>query len=487
MRAALLGSRWTGAQEPAEVRRVWRCFAAVALLLLSYYLVKPLRNSQFLKDFAPADLPWIYLVVSFVSVFLTRIFQICSDRFSRRAVVGGTFAWAIACKLFFWQALARGGHTVTWLFYLWASVYFLLLTATMWGCFNERFRSEQAERCFPFIYLGATVGTILGAQLANWTAHWGYNCLIGSAVALALSLVCLWPEFSFPVRASLRWPADEAKPSAEKWSRDPTLRAIGFMVLALAIYTTATELATQRLLDRQVGRKVFTARLTPLSSAWHYEQFSEIRQLKGVEQRGALQALAQEHGVPPSRLATAYAAYQDEREAQLRQLFASISEGQGLLGIVLLGLICRPFVKRFGVGTAVIVMPTFALCVLPMLVFPLDVPVVQGILILGGALNYSFNNATKEMLYTATSRSAIVKGKPFIEGPLMRFGDVFCAVLTLSTAALVARAGWKQDWADYLTLGCCFAFTLFWWRAVRRAGSAYRSTVDRVVDHVENA
>ena len=139
--------RRSGAQGD-ELGRIVRCAAALFFLFLSYYLVKPLRNSQFLNEFDPLFMPWIYLVVSVTSMLVTKVFQWCSLRFTRKQVVAGTFLWAMLCKLFFLVTLPQGGQRITALFYLWASVYFLLLVPTLWGCLNERFRPDQCQRCF---------------------------------------------------------------------------------------------------------------------------------------------------------------------------------------------------------------------------------------------------------------------------------------------------------------------------------------------------
>lgn len=461
-----------------------RCFFALAALLLSYYLVKPLRDSQFLKEFDSRDLPLIYLVSSLFCLAVTRVFQWCSDRFSRRTVVAGTFGWALGCKLLFFASLREGGHLVTIAFYLWASVYFLLLLATLWGCFNERFGNEAGERCFPYIAMGAPLGTVAGAQLAGWTAGWGYSSLLWSGVSLVVALGCLWPEFAYPPRARS---AAAHESSALGWLADPILRAIGMMVFALAVYTTVSNLITQHLLDHEIGQTVFQERLGGLHQQWRYEEFSGLREMDAARQQARLAELARTAHLAPEALRAAYTEYQNEREMHLRRLFAGISEGQGLLSILLLGVVCRPVIRRFGLRRAVLALPTFALCTLPLLLLPLPVLGIQVLLIGAGALNYSFNNVTKEMLYTVTSREAIVKAKPFIEGPLMRFGDVFCAILMFSARWVASILGHPEEWGYQFVLGMTALLVLNWWHLIRQGGSRYSSRSHGMIQGVENA
>ena len=453
--------------------RILRCAAALFFLFLSYYLVKPLRNAQFLTEFGPYALPWIYLVVSIGSVIVTKVFQWCSVRFPRRLVVAGTFLWAIGCKAFFLMALPGGGQAITALFYLWASVYFLLLVSTLWGCLNERFRVDQCQRCFPFIALGSTIGNIAGASLAEHMKNEGVKSLGYAALACLLSLLLLWREMAYPVQMQAK--AEEQRPASGGfgWLRDQSLRAIAVMVLALAVYSTSTDFITQRRLDVSIGQAAYAQKLAPL---WPdgYSEISALRNLPSARQEPALRELAAAHKLDPDQLVAGYARYKGEFGNRLSGVFASIFQYQGVLGILILGVLCRPFLRFFGLSAALIVMPTFALCVTVVLMFPLDVMWIQLILVLSGSLNYSFNNAAKEMLYTSTDREAIIQAKPFIEGPLMRLGDVLCSLLTILSGLAVAGLGWAQSWEEWLIVLPCAAALICWWVLVRRAGQAYQ-------------
>ncbi len=442
-------------------------------LFLSYYLVKPLRNSQFLNEFDPLFMPWIYLLVSVTSMLVTRVFQWCSRRFSRKQVVAGTFFWAVACKLFFLQALPVGGQRITALFYLWASVYFLLLVPTLWGCLNERFRPDQCQRCFPFIALGSTIGGIAGSSVAQTMSAWGTGTLLWSIASLLLSLGLLWPELSYPVQMSERKP-DQPGQAGWGWLGDRYLKAIAVMVLTLAIYSTATDFITQRRLDTILGQQAYQQ---DMASLWPdgYAQVNDLRKLASGQRPEALRQLALKHQVAPDMLQLAYDRFRETREKRSREVFANIFYYQGIAGILFLGVCCRPFLRYFGLKTALVVLPSFALCVLPMLLFPLDLLSIQLILIFSGSLNYSFNNATKEILYSATDRTSLLQAKPVIEGPLMRLGDVIFSTESIVVGAAVSYFAWPAQWIEWLMVAPCFLAVACWWTLVRRAGQKYET------------
>lgn len=456
-----------------------RCSAALFFLFLSYYLVKPLRNSQFLKEFTAYDLPAIYLVVSFVSVLITKIFQWCATRTSRKTVVAGTFLWAICCKLFFLVELPRGGQQMTFLFYLWASVYFLLLVSTLWGCLNERFRTDQSERCFPFIVIGSTVGNVLGSRLAGMMAGFGYWTLLWSALALLLTLLLLWGELGYPILMNEPGPIEA--PEEEKprgflwWLKDRYLRAIACMVLALAIFSTCMDFVVNRRLDEKVGQVIYQKHLGELWPSG-YAEISALRGLDTAQRPRRLVELAQSNHLDAAVLARAYGAFNDEKEQRTREVFANTFFCQGIAGVMILSLLCRPFLNRFGLGVALIVLPSVALIVLPVLLLPLDILAIQVVLVVAGSLNYSFNNATKEILYTATDRQAIIGAKPVIEGPLMRIGDVLTALLSLGAQGLVLYLGWPAAREELLMVTPCCLVVVLWWILVRQAGVAYEAS-----------
>jgi ATP/ADP translocase len=91
---------------------------------------------------------------------------------------------------------------------------------------------------------------------------------------------------------------------------------------------------------------------------------------------------------------------------------------------------------------------------------------VQLLMVAGSALNYSLNNATKELLYIPAGREANFRFKPFIEGPVMRMGDAFTSILKIS---LVAAVGSQA--ADNWYVGLTLLIVIYWlWEGVRISG-----------------
>jgi hypothetical protein len=290
-------------------------------------------------------------------------------------------------------------------------------------------------------------------------------------------LALLWPELNYPVQMAER-KEPEAGATARRfgWLSDRFLRAIGVMVLALAIYSTATDFITQRRLDTILGQEAYQHEV---HSIWPggYTQLNDIRKLASEKRASALEQLALDNHLVAADLQQAYDRFREHRERRSREVFSNIFYYQGVVGVIVLGVFCRPFLRLFGLKAALIVLPTFALCVLPMLLTPLDLLTIQLVLIFSGSLNYSFNNATKEILYSATDRVSLLQAKPVIEGPLMRLGDVIFSTESILVVAAVAHFGWSPAWIERLMVAPCFIAVSVWWLLVRQAGRAYQSRV----------
>ena len=95
------------------------------------------------------------------------------------------------------------------------------------------------------------------------------------------------------------------------------------------------------------------------------------------------------------------------------------------------------------------------------------------LLAFSGSFNYALNNATKEILYSATSEETKFKHKPLIEGPFMRLGDQSASIMKLLTAAGAIALGWTVDVGDRVFLVFTFALVLIWWQAIVYAGKVY--------------
>jgi AAA family ATP:ADP antiporter len=486
--------RWITGAEPQEAASVLFCFMALLMLLVSYYLIKPLRNSLFLKEFDPDLLPVATFVVVLLSFLVTKIFNYLADRVEKYRLVTGAYLAVVVIKLAFTWLLSIGGKAVVLTFYFFASVYFLLAIATMWACANDIFRPEQGERCFGFIAVGSTLGSIAGSKLSSMLLRSPFKDYAPTAsaicMALALGLILLAARGRQRSRSRLETlgsaQTPPSPPPSAFWSdvREilvrPYVRRIGTMVLVLAIFSSSLDYISQAALDDVITREQYTATFSYLPA----EAYSQVYALKAqneTERAASLAALAQQANLPVQRLTDDYGEYRERSENMTRQFFSEVSYWQGVLGIVLLLVVVRLIFNFFGVRQATVVLPLVAAGSLIAFAFPLGLMAIQWVIVISGAVNYSLNNAAKEVLYTASDEDTKFKYKPLIEGPSMRLGDVSAATLFLLLKQLSQAMGWSDETRLHLLLGLVLLLVLGWLRAAYLAGLEY-DTVRRKMD-----
>ncbi|MGE3725121.1 MAG: hypothetical protein AB7I41_06195 [Candidatus Sericytochromatia bacterium] len=489
----------TGAQSGERAKTLFS-FASVFFLLTSYYLVKPMRNSQFLKDFDANLMPLFFLLIPFLSLALTQIYSFLYDHIKTYRLISYTYFFMIACKLFFLFGLSEGGKGATAFFYLWAATYFLLCNAILWGTINSLYYSESAERCFGFISIGATSGGIFGAVLSEYLAAGPFRAwtLLVSALLMGLALLFMF----LAIRTSTVFKIDTTAPA--KTEKKPIwgdfaylwqhryVRGIATMVFALALLNTVMEFQWSKTIDLQSAQKQYQQDMQPLNLALNQQQnkpahslnptgFALVRELKQVEKEAyadKMTAFLKKHQIQlsASDLITAYTRYRDNLEAETRRLISSINKYQGLVGVVLLVFAARPLYRWVGVRWVLVSLPLlFALVTIGMF-FPVELMTVVWMQTGTYALNYSLYRTSKELLYTQADNATRFKLKPLIEGPIMRLGDVTASILKLSLmGVMVMLFSMAESQLDQVYLVFALVIIGFWLYEAWGVGSRYEA------------
>lgn len=498
---------WITGARRGEIAKTVYSFLGVFFLLLSYYLVKPLRNSQFLNSFDPSVLPFFYLIVPVISLAVTKVFNYCCDFIPKYRLFVLTYLLLMACKLVFWVYLPVGGKAAMVIFYFWASVYFLLAVALIWSCINTIFSPTQGERSFGFVALGGTIGNILGAEVSSWIARSAFKdqaLLISSlamGAALGLLLLAIRTSEKQPRPTSQSEPQDlsatqkaqdnpelSEKVSSkgledlkEVW-RNRYVRGIAIMVFALALFNTLMDFQSQKIIDSTYSQKTYASQFQWLKvpPAAGLALVDQLRQINGKEQAAVIATFLQTHKQASSlapQLAQAFQAYTQQKEAEVRDFFSRTYKYHGILGAFLLLVISRPLFRYLGLRFSSLILPVFFLLAGVAFLFPLDLMLLQIVLVVGGALNYSLNNASKELLYTVTSEDIRFKLKPLIEGPIMRLGDVSASILKIVLGFLVVTLlKSPAHYVDWIALGLAMAVVAYWLFAIGYTGRKYDTT-----------
>lgn len=369
---------------PGEGRCVFLLVLKGFLLLFSYYMLKPVRETLLLTDgnaeigsYAAAISAALLLLVIPLYSFLYR--RTNRDRLTQRITI-----FFIANLLLFY-VLGRAGLGMGVLFYIWLSIFNIMIVAQFWAFATDVFNAKTGQRLFAIIAvgvsLGATLGSLSAARLAEFISP--YEIMLVSALVL-----CLPPILSNQAEKAI--PA-ESRGEREKDSSKSGSALGGFAVVAKSKYLSLIALFVVMI------NWIMTVGDFILRS-WVTEHAAAVVAASGAVALTASEIIGRFYG----------------------NFFALVS----VFGLLMqLFLVSRIF-RYFGIRIAVMIMPVVLILSYGIIGFVPIFTIIQWSRILELSANYSIQNTTRHALFLPTSRSDKYEGKTTIDTFFWRFGDL---------------------------------------------------------------
>lgn len=383
---------------PGEGRRVVLTFLYFFLIITSYYLIKPVSRSLVLGELGSRFVPYIDLICALVMGPVVTVFARLVDRVPKPALVSGSFLAVIGVLVVFWRLIEIEQAWISGAFYVWVSIFSVLVVTLFWLVANDLYRPREAKRLFGFIGSGGILGGIVGSSLAAVGAQMfgtQHLLLVASGVLVVCWIVVqqLWGLAPERALSEERQPAAAAAPQ-------PLLANVGAF--------------TRMILDsRYLKLLVLMVGLNKLVSTLIYYQLNPF-------------------------IETAFPD-QDARTAFTGMFFG----GMNVIAFIVQFFFTSWILRRWGLFAALMTLPAgllvggTGLVILPVLWVAAVTELYDG------ALNYSLQQTTKELLYLPIDRSIRYKVKPFIDMVIFRFGKGIAAVagiVLLDMLHLPARA-----------------------------------------------
>jgi AAA family ATP:ADP antiporter len=369
---------------PGERLRVGLMFSYFFLVITSYYVIKPVRNSLFIERVGADNLPYVYIITAlFVGVIIS-FYSRYADRISRQALILGTFAFLASNLLIFWWLLRQGTLLTSGAFYIWAKLYPLLLVSQFFLVANELFTTPQAKRLFGFIGAGGIIGGIAGSTIAGTfaTLVGSSNLLFVSAGILGLCslLVIVIDRVAEPVRPRPAPSRERDGVSAWRLLRESDhLRTIAYILGLTIIVSTIVD--------------------------WQFNKAIEL-----------------------------FVPGEDAKTAFFGRFFATLN-----IASVAIQLLLTSFVLRvFGLGVALLLLPIgLATGSIGIIIHPglWTSAFAKGA---EGSLRYSLDQSTRELLFLPLPAELKYRGKPLIDMVVYRGGTGIAGVIVLVATSLFA-------------------------------------------------
>lgn len=368
-----------------------RCIALFGghafLIMASYYVLKALRESFLLAGAAAEVRSYAVAANGVVLMLLVPLYSAVRRRIDGQRLVRFVSAFFALNILAF--ALSYPFRTSKWfgiVFFIWVSVYGLMVVTQFWALAANSFNTRSGQRLFPAIMLGATLGALAGAQITDLAIlRLGpLPLLLLGALLLIVSIALIAPETA-AVPAPSRPVAGMPQP----------VRSVlgGFQVVFASRYLLLVA--------------TFVVLLNCIGSTGDYLLAALIKARAEV-------------------LAGA-SALLTEREAIIGSLYARFQLWVTLVGVLVQALAVSRIYRAIGVRGALLVLPAIALFVYGAIAFVPVFTMIYVAKILENSTNYSLMNTTQQTLYLPTSAAAKFDGKTTIDTFFWRFGDILQA------------------------------------------------------------
>ncbi|MEZ4399223.1 MAG: hypothetical protein R3B06_04345 [Kofleriaceae bacterium] len=256
--------------EPAEASATLWAAVTFCAILMSYYLLRPVRDALVL-DGDPAFIPWLFTATFVAMAALAPPWGALVARQPRGRLV----AWvhrSFAVQLLVFAALVHADYrplVVGKVFYVWVSVMNLFGVSVFWSLCADLVRPAAARRLFGPIAAGGTLGALAGPALTRTLAHH-----VEPAVLLVIAGLLLegavWSAHALVQRSPGAAPAPtglggSALAALPRVARSPYLLGIAGYALAAAclatfIYLRQADIVKAALPDR-AARTAFFANI----------------------------------------------------------------------------------------------------------------------------------------------------------------------------------------------------------------------------------
>jgi len=390
---------------------------ALFLLLMSYYIIKPVREALILQHPAGAEYKsWLGAAIALLLLLVVPAYGALSDRLPRnRLVLSVTLFFALHLVLFYVASGVPGladSLALSLVFFVWVGIFNVMLVAQLWAFANDIYDRERGERLFVVVGLGASIGAIAGAGVKAVLSSWFnvFEMLIVSAVALVGVAVISELVHRRESRLSSQAAAGalagaDAAPAAVSPSIPPKGSRKGAFRLVL--------------------REKYLSLIAAFSLVYTFVNTNGEYMLSKLIKASATEA-AQVAGAGNDQLRGLI-------DAQYNSFFGWTNG----ISFFLQFFVVSRLVQRAGISRAFFILPVIALIDgLAVSMVP-----VMAVLFVGkiaeNSTDYSLNNTLRQMLWLPTTREMKYKAKQAVDTFFVRMGDVASGAWVFVAASML--------------------------------------------------
>lgn len=367
---------------PHERRALGLAFTCNFVLLGSYYILRPLRDTV-ATIYGVGQLQQLFTATFVGTLVASVVFSALASRIRLTRLLPGVF-WFWLCNLALFWILFRLSPDSRWVggsYYVWFSVANLFMISVFWSLMVDVFSPAQATRLFAYIAAGGALGAIIGPLLTRVFVS-----------RLGISGMML-------------------------------LAAVGFVIVIALIHLLMHEKAQLRVLDRDSQQSTLDHSL----SGGALEGF---RQLFGsgyaLSQAAFMLLMTWVNTV----------AYFLQTDVVARSYTAIASRAQAIADIDLVVNVCTAaililglgrIIQRFGVTAGLILNPLLMIVAFFATALSPTLLMIQSLQVVRRVAQYAIARPSREICFTVVEQRGRYKAKNVIDTVIYRFGDVSSA------------------------------------------------------------
>jgi AAA family ATP:ADP antiporter len=405
---------------PHERRAVMLAFMCNFVLLGSYYILRPVRDTV-ATVIGVGQLQNLFSATFVGTLVASPIYVMLASRVKLTRLLPGVF-WFWLFNVLLFQLLFQRFPLNLWVgaaFYVWFSVANLFMISVFWSLMVDIFTAAQATRLFALIAAGGSIGAIAGPLLTR--------LLVGRLGLSGLLLVA----------------------------------AAGFLLVILLIYRLMREKRRLRDSHDEVQRTTLDHSLPGNP----FEGFSGLFKSRYIMSQAAFILLMTWVNTVAYFLQTDVIAHAFAAVAGRAQAIADIDLVVNIAAALILTFGLARLVKRWGVTAGLVLNPIILLVAFLVVAISPSLIVIQGLQVVRRVAQYAIARPTREICFTVVEQGSRYKAKNVIDTVIYRFGDVSSAWMQAGLRA----AGFGLGGALAVGVGAC----IVWGAVARYAGRRY--------------
>jgi len=373
---------WTGRIEPHERRAVALAFVCNFVLLGSYYILRPVRDTV-ATIFGSGQLQNLFTATFVGTLIASPIYAAVASRVKLKRLLPRVF-WFWVFNILLFMALFRSTPDSRWVagtYYVWFSVVNLFMVSVFWSLLVDLFTASQATRLFAFISFGGELGAIAGPLITRTLVK--HLRLNGLLLLAATGFVLVIAIMHVLIREKERLRLNQAEVQATSMDHG----------LAGNPFEGFTQLFKSRYIFCQA---VFALLMTWVNTVAYFLQTDVIaRTFSAIESR--------------------------------TQAIAEIDLVVNICTAVFLLVGLGPLIQRFGVTAGLLLNPLIMIPAFVGVIFAPSLFMIQLLQIVRRVGQYAIARPSREILFTVVDQSSRYRAKNVIDTVVYRFGDVSSA------------------------------------------------------------